>query len=505
MGDNHGYPNYCRNWMSIAHQTLYDEIHNGPGPSAMQGTRDTYSQVAALFAEVEGDIQTGLAQIGASYEGSGSEAAQSGIAVLRQWTGDAQVGSGIANNAVSTQTMAYSGARMAMPEPVEVTAQDSIIDQISDFFGGTTPREEQEAAALEAHLEAARVMSTYDITTFNSVTAMPAWVPPPSIAVDVPTPTPTTTSINSTSTEASPVGTSAASTTPTGTSAPPTVSAPPTIPGSGPTTPAGPTSPPGGTAPSPPPPPVSGGPAPTPGAGGPAPSPAPLPPPVTGPGGAPPPAGTGPAVPPVTAIPPTTGGGGRLPTSGGGRLPTGGTSPITGPGTSSPGTGPGGVRQPTGGLPGGTGARPPGGGYPGGMYPPGAGGGAGRGDYERGASRYGRGAGGFGPSGFVDPDGSGARAAGPRGSFGAAGTEGFGPRGSAGAGGAGGYGAAGRGGALAGRGAGAAGGGIMGPAAAGAQREDDGEHKRKYQVASDEYFADDRLVPPPVIGEIPHG
>ncbi|HET8642990.1 MAG TPA: hypothetical protein VFM37_13710, partial [Pseudonocardiaceae bacterium] len=145
-------------------------------------------------------------------------------------------------------------------------------------------------------------------------------------------------------------------------------------------------------------------------------------------------------------------------------------------------------------------------------------GGAGRGDYERGASRYGRGAGGFGPSGFVDPDGSGARAAGPRGSFGAAGTEGFGPRGSAGAGGAGGYGAAGRGGfnaaeagaagrggALAGRGAGAAGGGIMGPAAAGAAREDDGEHKRKYQVASDEYFADDRLVPPPVIGEIPHG
>src|SRR5829696_1890499 len=187
MGDNHGYPNYCRNWMSIPHPTLYDEIHSGPGPSAMQGTVDTYGQISALFAEVEGDIQTGLAQIGASYEGAGSQAAQSGITVLQQWTGDAQVGSDLAGNAVSSQTLAFSGAQMSMPEPVQVTAQDSIIDQVWDFFGGTTPREEQEAAAREAHLEAARIMSEYDTTTYTAVTAMPAWVPPPPIAVDVPT------------------------------------------------------------------------------------------------------------------------------------------------------------------------------------------------------------------------------------------------------------------------------------------------------------------------------
>jgi hypothetical protein len=101
--------------------------------------------------------------------------------------------------------------------------------------------------------------------------------------------------------------------------------------------------------------------------------------------------------------------------------------------------------------------------------------------------------------------------------------EGFGPRGSAGAGGGsgaygsaasrggGGFGAAegsaaGRGAGTGARGAGGAGGGILGPAmGAGGYQKNDGEHKRKYLLTSDEYFVDDRLVPPPVIGENPHG
>jgi len=230
MGDNHGYPNYCYNWMGKPHPLLYSEIHSGPGASAMQGTRDTYSEIGALFEEVEADIRTGLAQIGASYEGAGSEAAQSGITVLQQWTGDAQIGSNLAGDAVSSQTLAYSGARLSMPEPVEVTAQDSFFDNVSDFFGGTTPREEQEAAAREAHMEAARVMSEYDATTYNAVSAMPTWVPPPPITVEVPTPTPTTTSIDSTSTQVPQAG-MATTTTPVGTAAPPQVSQPSPLPG----------------------------------------------------------------------------------------------------------------------------------------------------------------------------------------------------------------------------------------------------------------------------------
>jgi hypothetical protein len=41
----------------------------------------------------------------------------------------------------------------------------------------------------------------------------------------------------------------------------------------------------------------------------------------------------------------------------------------------------------------------------------------------------------------------------------------------------------------------------MQPAAPGSGGEGDTDHRRKYVVETDKYFADDRLVPPPVIGE----
>lgn len=483
MGGNHGYPNYCRNWMDKSHDSLYNEIHNGPGPPAMQGTEDTYNEIGALFKEVEADIQTGLARIGASYEGAGSDAAQSGITVLQRWTNDAQIGSDIASSAVSSQATAYSDARWSMPEPIEVTAQDSFVDNVVDFFGGTTPREAQEAASRDAHVEAARVMSVYDATTFNAVSAMPTWVPPPSVTVEVPTPTPPTPppppppptpptpppSIDSTDTWVSPTDTTTP-TTPTGMVAPLQVSQTPQ--GTGGSGISGSS---GGSTTLPP---LSAGPAPTPGAGSFSPTPTVPPSTLPGTGGQSPYPGAGSTMPPIGPTMPPTGGGA------GSTRPPGGTSRVPGSG---------GVRPSTTGLPGsGSGTRLPGGGsgYRGGTYPPGAGGGTGAGgDYERGASRYGR-AGGFGPSSIGDPDGPGGRPGGPRGSLGAMESEGFGPRG-AGAGGA--------------RGAGGSGGGILGPAAGGGHRDNDGEHKRKYQVTSDEYFADDRLVPPPVIGEDPHG
>lgn len=451
MGGNHGYPNYCRNWMGIPHRTLYDEIHSGPGTSATQGTRDTYDEIGALFAEVESDIQRGLEGISAAYEGSGSEAAQSGISVLKAWTNDAQTSSWVAGQAVTSQTIAYSGARMSIPEPVEVTAQDGFFDRVSDFFGGTTPREAQEAQARAAHQEAARVMSMYDGTTFDAVSAMPTWVPPPSVTVEVASPTPTATSISSAGTQSLPSN-SPGATNGTGTTAPPLVAQPPQI------QPGNPQAGPGAGLGSGPgdggvtiPPPGSGTPAPTPGAGSPTPPSLPHPP--------------------------------------GGPPPLGGPLPPGGPPS------PGGAPQPGGGLvPG----APPIGTMP----------------------RPVEGGGGHGPGG---------RPAGPgqlglRGGVGTAEPGGFGPRGPATGGGPGTAGGAGgraafwttgladdaapaaRGGGAGARGVGGTGGsGILGPAAPGAGREDDREHKRKYQVNSDEFFADDRRVPPPVIGENPRG
>jgi hypothetical protein len=115
--------------------------------------------------------------------------------VLQQWTRDAQVGSQLASSVVDFQAAGYSSARHSMPEPVQVTAQDGFFDKVRDFFGGTTPREEQEAQARDAHLQAAEVMSVYDAQSATAANAMPTFVPPPAVTVEVAEPAATTTEI----------------------------------------------------------------------------------------------------------------------------------------------------------------------------------------------------------------------------------------------------------------------------------------------------------------------
>lgn len=135
--------------------------------------------------------------------------------------------------------------------------------------------------------------------------------------------------------------------------------------------------------------------------------------------------------------------------------------------------GPGGL--PPGRLPGGSGqGRPPGGG--GGMRQGGPGGGGGRGmgaGGMGGPGAAGRGMGSFGPA----TPGGGAGVATPGGGPGAAGAGAGGRQGAAGA---------------AGAGAGAGG--------QGGQGAEDKEHKSNYLVPTDEFFDDDRMVAPPVIG-----
>ncbi|MEU7479201.1 hypothetical protein AB0A63_24660 [Lentzea sp. NPDC042327] len=151
-----------------------------------------------------------------------------------------------------------------------------------------------------------------------------------------------------------------------------------------------------------------------------------------------------------------------------------------------PGILPPGVRPPGGNqtgrppLRGGPGMRP---GGPGGLGGPGGGAGGGRGT---------------GPGGIGGPgSGVGAGAGRGMGSFGPANPGGGAGVMGGGAGtGAAGAGAAGRGGA-----AGAAGMGAGGGAGAGAgQGAEDKEHKSNYLVPTDEFFDDDRMVAPPVIG-----
>ncbi len=153
--------------------------------------------------------------------------------------------------------------------------------------------------------------------------------------------------------------------------------------------------------------------------------------------------------------------------------PPGGNRPPFGP----PGVLPPGMRPPGGGQ-----GRPPGGGGQG-MRGGGPGGGA--------SGRGGAGGRGMGPGGMAGVGGSG-RGAGSFGPSSPGGGAGVTGGGAAGAGGA-----AGRSGAAGGAGAGGAG---AGAGKGGGGGEEDKEHKSNYLIPTDEFFDDDRMVAPPVIG-----
>ncbi|MFT7835048.1 PPE domain-containing protein [Saccharothrix sp. BKS2] len=430
-------------------------INEGPGVAASRPIEDKWKALSETLAEIDTSIHDGLAKLGAVWEGSSANAAQAALSPLGEWASDAQRASDVMKSSAQLQGEYIVDARKEMPEPVPVTTEapstgDKILGALTGPVGmmhviqQQQDHERQEAAQDNAEAKAVEVMNSYQSSSEWNSSTLGEFVPPPQVVID--TPPPAGAGQYNSYTVAQSAG------------------QPWTTPGGG-----------GGggtTTPSWAPP--SGSPVPQPGLlpgnngttnpswappGNPTPTPQPVPPPPVAvrPPVGPPPMWTPPLPPRTGPVPPRGPGGPGGP----------GARPNLPPGARVPG-GPGGP-----GVPGGPGAR-------GGM--PGVPGGPGM-------------PGGPGAHGGV-PGGPNPAGAGPRGPV-AGGPGGFGPGGF----GPGGPGAAGGPGRPGGAGAGMAGG------AAGArpgEGEEDQEHKlADYLVETDDVFGDDRLVAPPVIGEVP--
>ncbi|MGM1064751.1 PPE domain-containing protein, partial [Saccharothrix sp. Mg75] len=463
-------------WRGYAHPELYDMINSGPGVAASRPIEDKWKALSEALGEIDTSIHQGLERLGASWEGSSATETRAALSPLGEWATDAQRGSDVMKTSAQLQGEYIADARKEMPEPVPVTTEapstgDKVLGALAGPFGmmhviqQQEDHERQEAAQDNAEAKAVEVMNNYQSSSEWNSSTLGEFVPPPKVVVDTPPPAgvgqfnSTSAGYTSTPTWTPPGegGTTHASWAPpsTGTQVAPVTQVPGQPPTGGTTNPSWATPPPTPTPPpSLPPPPPPG-----------------VKPPVVGPfppGWTPPrPPGGGLPLPPRG--PGLPGGPGVKP----GLPPTGGRPGLPGPGVPGGPGGPGGQRPgvPTGpgqfrGMPGGPGGMP--GGVPGGPGGPG----------------------GFGPGG--------PHAAGRPGGPGMPGPGGFGPGGPGGPAG-GRPGAPGAPGA-AGRGPGA-GGGVAG--GQGANGEDDIEHKAAdYLVETNDVFGDDRLVAPPVIGEV---
>jgi hypothetical protein len=378
-------------WRGYAHQELYTMINGGPGVAASIPLESKWKSVSEALEQIDMDIHEGLAKIGADWEGSSADAAQSALSPLAQWAADARTGSDVMKTSAQLQGEYIADARKEMPAPLPVTTEaPSTGDKILGALGGPAgmmhvidqqkDHEAQEAAQENAEQKAITVMNNYESSsTWNSST-LGDFVPPPKVVIDTPPPSGVGTYNQTSANYTSPTGTyngpTEGTTTTSGWTPPPSTPPTTTLPPPniiGDTKPSG-WTPPGTTLPTPPQPPIVQ----------PRPPMPPLPPQI----GFPPPGGG--VKPPNTGLRPPTGPGGR---------PLG----PGGPGGSRPGmpTGPGGRGGMPGG-PGGAGQGGPGQGGPNASNALGRGGAAGAGSFGPG-----------GPGGAGGPGGTRGGAGGP--------------------------------------------------------------------------------------------
>ncbi|MFD5828982.1 PPE domain-containing protein [Lentzea sp. NPDC060358] len=443
-------------FQGYGHPELYKMINSGPGVSASIPVEQGWKAIAATLAQIDGDLHTGLAKMGAGWESDAADAAQGALSPLAEWAGFAETGATTMESSARLQGEYIADARKKMPEVVPVTTEKpGLLDIAAGALTGPVgmahvvsqqlDHERQEAAADNAAAQAVKVMEDYQSDSRWNSSTLGEFPNPPQVVIDTPPPADTGTgSVRAGYSSPSAAGytpaggntgTTHASWTPptTTTGNPVTTWTPPTD-----TTNVSWTQPPTTV------PPIN---TPTPPPNLPTPTPHPTPTP-TPPGG------------PI----------------------------FTRPGTGGPGTGgPGGPGK------GGSGGPVKGGPVKGGPGGPGTGGGKGLGGVRGGPLGSGSGKA-FGPmSGSLGSSGQ-------QGALKPGGLSGMGPGAGSGPGGAAGGGVAGKGGA-----AGAAGkGGAMGAGGAHGQRgegEDDIEHKAAdYLVETGDVFGDDRMVAPPVIG-----
>ncbi|MFD0201831.1 MULTISPECIES: PPE domain-containing protein [Saccharothrix] len=432
-------------WRGYAHPDLYRMINEGPGVAASRPLEDSWKSLSEALGEIDTSIKEGLTKLGASWEGETADTTTASLSPLAAWAEDAQQGSSTMLTSAQLQADYIADARKEMPEPVPVTTEaPSLGDKI---IGGLTGpvgmmhviQQQQDHERQEAAQDNAEAKAVEVMNNYQSSSEWNA----DTLGKFVPPPKVVIDT-------PPPAGAGEFNNSSANYNSTPTWTAPSDSgttktswapPSTGTPVP-GVVSPPGGTTnPSWAPPPTSTPPTPPPTFTPPVNTP--VKPPV---GPVPPPTWT-PPKPPTSQVPP------RVPTGPGGP-PRPGLPNNRVPGM--PGVpGPNGMRPGMPGMGGVPGSGMPGAGVPGGSNPAGL---PGRGGVP--------GAGGFGPG-----------AGGP---------------------GAGGPGAAGRPGA---GGPGMAG-GMAG--AQGGNGEDDIEHKAAdYLVETNDVFGDDRLVAPPVIGEMP--
>lgn len=190
-------------WRGYEHPALYTMINEGPGSAASDPQTTYWQGLSDELTKVDEDLNSSLTNLGARWEGTAAQSAQSGLTPLAAWAGDAETGSTVMKISSENQGEYISDARARMPEPVEVTTQapsgwSMVTAGAAALTGNPGPavqvalqaadHEAQESAQSEAEQRALETMQTYESSSTWNRDTLGTFMAPPDVVVATPAP-----------------------------------------------------------------------------------------------------------------------------------------------------------------------------------------------------------------------------------------------------------------------------------------------------------------------------